>query len=260
MTALPALFIGHGNPMNTLERNANTMSWREIAAGLPRPRAILVVSAHWMTRGVAVTAMDQPETIHDFGGFPRELFEFQYSAPGDPGLAERVADLLASMPVRRDMDWGLDHGAWSVLAHLFPEADIPVVQLSLDGAQPPDWHFELAQRLQPLRDEGVLMLGSGNIVHNLRRMDWSKPERAFDWAERFNEQVRAALLRGVPATLVSLVTDCGMDEDGRLAAPTLEHYLPLLYVAAQRREGDPIELFNDRMEYGSIGMLSCRIG
>lgn len=255
--AMPALFIGHGNPMNALERNADSLSWRAIAAELPRPRAILAVSAHWVTRDVAVTAMEWPETIHDFSGFPRELSEFQYPAPGDPGLAQRVADLLAPVPARRDTDWGLDHGAWSVLAHLFPEADIPVVQLSLDGTRPPAWHFELARQLTPLWDEGVLILASGNVVHNLRRMDWDRPESAFDWAARFNGRVRRALLDGDHAALVSLASD---GEDARLAVPTPEHYLPLLYIAAQRREGESVELFNDWIEYGSIGMLSCRVG
>lgn len=257
---MPALFIGHGNPMNAVEDNANSKLWREIAARLPEPRAILAISAHWQTSGVAVTAMAQPETIHDFGGFPRELFEFQYPAPGDPQLAERVKNLLAPISVAADQDWGLDHGAWSVLAHLFPEADISVVQLSLDGTRPPAWHYDLAIRLRSLRDEGVLILGSGNVVHNLGRMDWSRPESAFDWSDRFNGEVRQALLDGDHTSLVSLVSGSGMTEDARLAAPTLEHYLPMLYVAAQRREDEPVELFNDRIEYGSIGMLSCRVG
>lgn len=260
LPAMPALFIGHGNPINALERNADSLSWREIGAGLPRPRAILAVSAHWVTRGVAATAMERPETLHDFGGFPRELFEFQYPAPGDPELAARVADLLAPTPVRRDMDRGLDHGAWSVLAQLFPEAGIPVVQLSLDGDRPPGWHFELAQGLSPLRDEGVMLLASGNAVHNLRRMVWGRPEKAFDWAGRFNGQVRQALIDGDPAALVSLVSGDGVSEDARLAVPTPEHYLPLLYIAALRREGEPIRLFNDHIEYGAIGMLSCLVG
>ncbi len=257
---MPALFIGHGNPMNAVEDNANSKLWREIAARLPEPRAILAISAHWQTSGVAVTAMAQPETIHDFGGFPRELFEFQYPAPGDPQLAERVKNLLAPISVAADQDWGLDHGAWSVLAHLFPEADIPVVQLSLDGTRPPAWHYDLAIRLRSLRDEGVLILGSGNVVHNLGRMDWSRPEAAFDWADRFDAKVRQALLDGDHTSLVSLVSGSSMTEDARLAVPTLEHYLPMLYVAAQRREDEPVELFNDRIEYGSIGMLSCRVG
>ena len=246
--------------MNTLENNADTASWREFGAALPRPRAILAISAHWVTRGLAVTAMERPETLHDFGGFPRELFEFQYPAPGDPALAAHVTALLAPEPVELDRDWGLDHGTWSVLAHLFPKADIPVVQLSLDGTRPPAWHHALARRLRPLRDEGVLILGSGNGVHNLRRMDWRRPESAFDWAERFTGDMRRALLAGDHASLVVLVAEDSMGADARLAVPTPEHYLPLLYVAALRDEGEAIELFNDRIAYGSIGMLSFRLG
>lgn len=256
---MPALFIGHGSPMNTLENNADTASWREIAFALPRPKAILAISAHWVTRELAVTAMAQPATLHDFGGFPRELFEFQYPAPGDPALATRVAALLAPEPVAMDQDWGLDHGSWSVLAHMFPKADIPVLQLSLDGRRPLAWHYDLARRLRPLREEGVLILGSGNVVHNLRGMAWNWPETAFDWADRFNASVRQALLDGDTSHLIELVTPGAMSEDARLAVPTLEHYLPLLYISAQRVEGEAIHLFNDRIAYGSIGMLSCRV-
>ncbi len=246
--------------MNTLENNADSASWRALAAVLPRPRGILAISAHWVTRGLAVTAMERPETLHDFGGFPRELFEFQYPAPGDPAMAARVAALLAPEPVALDRDWGLDHGTWSVLAHLYPKADIPVVQLSLDGTRPPAWHHALARRLRPLRDEGVLILGSGNGVHNLRRMDWQRPESAYEWAERFNGDVRRSFLAGDQANLISLVSEDSMSADARLAVPTPEHYLPLLYIAALRDEGEAIALFNDRIAYGSIGMLSCRVG
>ncbi len=257
---LPALFVGHGTPMNTLERNVNSRAWRDIAAELPRPAAILAISAHWYGPGLAVTASEQPATLHDFRGFPRELFEFRYPAPGDPALAERVAALLAPLPVDSDLEWGLDHGTWSVLAHLFPGADIPVVHLRLDRTQPPAWHADLARRLAPLREEGVLLLGSGNVVHNLRRMDLACAESAFAWADRFNTRVREALLGMDVDALVDLAAADIADEDARLAVPTPEHYLPLLYVAAQWREGDAIRLFNDRIEYGSIGMLCCRVG
>jgi 4,5-DOPA dioxygenase extradiol len=257
---MPALFVGHGTPMNTLERNVNSNAWRRIAADLPRPEAILAISAHWFTPGLAVTAMDKPATLHDFRGFPRELFEFRYPAPGAPALAERVQALLAPLPVASDLEWGLDHGTWSVLAHLYPGADIPVVHLSLDRTRPPAWHAELAGRLGPLRDEGVLLLGSGNVVHNLRRMDLACPECVLDWAERFNARVRQALVAADLDALVDFVSEANPDEDTRLAVPTPEHYLPLLYIAAQRREGDDIRLFNDRVEYGSIGMLCCRVG
>lgn len=257
---MPALFIGHGNPMNTLERNRDSDAWRMIAATLPRPRAILVVSAHWVARGLAVNAVERPETLHDFAGFPRELFDFHYPAPGAPALANRVVELLAPHSVATDFDRGLDHGVWSVLAHLYPGADIPVLQLSLDGTREPAWHDAEAERLRPLRDEGVLILGSGNVVHNLRRMDWSRPEGVSDWADRFNGRVRRALEAGDRAGLAALVSSATIDADARLAVPTPEHYLPLLYVAAQRREDEPVEVFNDRVAYGAIGMLCCRIG
>jgi 4,5-DOPA dioxygenase extradiol len=251
----PALFIGHGNPMNTLQTNANSQSWHTMAADLPRPRAVLVISAHWLTRGIAVTAMPRPETIHDFAGFPAALSEFQYPAPGDPQLAAEIASLLVPETVTLDAERGLDHGAWSVLAHLFPAADIPVLQLSLDATRTVAEHYELATRLRPLRDAGILILGSGNVVHNLRRMDWNQPEHAFDWATRFNDAVRQRLLNGDHAALFNLNHD-----DAKLAAPTPEHYWPLLYIAAQQQPGEVLQLFNDHIEYGSIGMMSCQIG
>lgn len=259
-TRMPALFVGHGTPMNTLERNINSDAWRHIAAGLPRPAAILAISAHWYAPGLAVTATDHPATLHDFSGFPRELFEFRYPAPGDPALAERVRALLMPLQVDSDQEWGLDHGTWSVLAHLYPGADIPVVHLSLDSSRPPAWHAELARRLDPLRDDGVLILGSGNVVHNLRRMDLARPESAFPWAEHFSAEVRRALLDGDVDALVDFVSGESPREEVRLAVPTPEHYLPLLYVAAQRRDDEAVQLFNDRIEYGSIGMLCCRVG
>lgn len=251
----PTLFIGHGNPMNTLEDNANSRAWRDWGKRLPRPRAILVISAHWETEGVAVTAMPCPRTIHDFSGFPKRLAEFCYPAPGDPDLARRVAQLLAPEPVTLDMEWGLDHGAWSLLAHLYPNAGVPVVQLSLDRHRDAAAHFALAQRLRPLRDEGVLILGSGNIVHNLRRIDWHRREGGFSWAERFNRRVRRLLLEQDHAGL------CRLDEeDARLSVPTPEHYLPLLYVSAVRDAGEYLTPLNDHIEYGAIGMLSAWVG
>lgn len=246
--------------MNTLQDNPDTRSWREVAAGLPRPAAILAVSAHWVTRGTAVTAMARPETVHDFSGFPRELSMFRYPAPGDPHLAARVAACLSPHPVAQNQDWGLDHGTWSVLAHLFPEADVPVVQLSLDGTRPAAWHYDLARRLKPLRDAGVLILGSGNGVHNLCHMDWERPQEVYGWAERFNDALRRALRDGDHARLAELVSEPGMDADAHLAVPTPEHYLPLLYIAALQEPGEPLQLFNDHIVYGSIGMLSFRVG
>ncbi|MDP2430808.1 MAG: 4,5-DOPA dioxygenase extradiol [Pseudomonadota bacterium] len=251
----PALFIGHGNPMNTLEDNANSRAWHDWGTRLPRPRAILVISAHWETEGLAVTAMPCPRTIHDFAGFPRRLADFSYPAPGDPDLARRVAELLAPEPVRLDQDWGLDHGAWSILAHLYPTAGVPVVQLSLDGGRDAATHLALARRLRPLRDEGVLILGSGNIVHNLPRTDWHRKEGGFTWAERFNNRVRRQLREHDLAGLCRLD-----DDDARLAVPTPEHYLPLLYVAAVRDAGEYLTLLNDHIEFGAIAMLSAWVG
>ncbi len=246
--------------MNALEDNVNSRAWHALRTDLPRPRAILAISAHWMTEGTAVTAMAEPETIHDFYGFPQKLAEFQYPAPGDPELARRAVSLLAPEPVRLDLEWGLDHGVWSVLAHLYPEADIPVVQLSLNGRQGAAWHLDLARRLRPLRDEGVLILGSGNVVHNLRRMDWGRPDASHDWATRFNTATREALQAGDLDTLAALAFPDETQPDAVLAVPTPEHYLPLLYIAALRDRNEPLALFNDRIEYGTIGMMSVIVG
>ncbi len=241
--------------MNALSDTANSLAWQSMLAGLPRPCAILVISAHWLTRGSAITAMVQPETIHDFSGFPDALNAFQYPAPGAPALAAEIAALLAPHAVQLDQDWGLDHGAWSVLTHLYPAADIPVLQLSLDVDLTAAEHYQLAKNLRPLRESGVLILGSGNAVHNLRRMNWRQPDSAHDWATRFNAQVRNNLLDGNHAALFNLST-----EDARLAVPTPEHFWPLLYIAAQQRPDDRLDFFNDRIEFGAIGMLCCRIG
>lgn len=255
LPTLPALFIGHGNPLHALSETVHSQTWRGMIADLPRPRAILCISAHWLTRGVAVTAMAQPQTIHDFSGFPDALNAMQYPAAGDPALAAEIARILAPQAVALDDQWGLDHGTWSILTHLYPKADIPVLQLSLDAGRSAAAHFELAQRLQPLRKQGVLILGSGNIVHNLGRMNWRQPDSAHDWASRFNHRIRRHLSDGDSAALFDL-----NDADARLAVPTPEHYWPLLYIAAQRMPGDALSLYNDRIEYGSIGMLCCRIG
>ncbi len=255
MTALPALFIGHGNPLHALSETVHSQVWRDMIADLPRPRAILCISAHWLTRGVAVTAMAQPKTIHDFSGFPETLHAVQYPARGDPALAAEIARMLAPQAVTLDAEWGLDHGTWSILTHLYPAADIPVLQLSLDVDKSPAEHFALAQKLRPLREQGVLILGSGNIVHNLGRMNWQQPDSAHDWATRFNQRIRQHLLDGDSAALFDL-----NDADALLAVPTPEHYWPLLYIAAQQMPGDTLSLHNDRIEYGSIGMLCCRIG
>ena len=255
MSRMPALFIGHGSPMNALERNRYTEAWRALGAALPKPKAVLCISAHWLTRGLAVTAMPMPRTIHDFGGFPRELSALQYPAPGDAALAARVAELLAPTPVAQDQSWGLDHGAWSVLVHLFPQADVPVVQLSLDANQPASFHYALGQRLGTLRDEGVLILGSGNVVHNLGRIDWNGG--AYDWATRFNDWARARIERGEHAALIAWQAQ---GEDARLAIPTPEHYWPLLPVLGAQRADEPAQLLVDGIEMGSISMLALRVG
>lgn len=254
---MPAIFFGHGSPMNALEHNRYTDAWRRVGTSLPQPKAILAVSAHWYLRGTAVTAMDRPRTIHDFGGFPRELFEVHYPAPGSPALAERVRELLVPTAVAPDMDWGLDHGTWSVLAHVFPIADVPVVQLSLDATLAPREHYELARRLAPLRDEGILIVGSGNVVHNLGRIQWAEDASPYDWAMRFNTCVCEALLARDHATLIDYPA---LGADARLSVPTPEHYLPLLYVIAQQTDRDTLSLPVDGIELGSISMLSVAAG
>ena len=250
---MPAVFFGHGSPMNTLEYNRYTETWRRLGETLPKPKAILAISAHWYTRGTAVTAMEQPRTIHDFGGFPQELFAVQYPTSGDPALAERVRELLAPVEVTLDSSWGLDHGTWSVLVHAYPQADVPVVQLSIDGTKPPRFHYDLAQKLAPLRDEGVLIIGSGNVVHNLGRIQWAEAAKPYDWAVRFNDAVRVHLTAYDYGPLIDYVV---LGEDARLSVPTPEHYLPLLYVIAQQDENEIISLPIDGIEYGSIGMLT----
>ncbi len=255
---MPAVFFGHGNPMNALARNAFTERWSQLGRSLPRPKAILSVSAHWYVPGTAVTAVSQPRTIHDFGGFPRPLFEVRYPAPGSSALAQHVHDLLAPVAVQMDRGWGLDHGTWSVLLHVFPKADIPVVQLSIDETREASWHFEIAKQLQVLRDEGVLIMGSGNIVHNLHAYSWgNRATGAYDWAQRFENRARELLAAGEFAPLVAYEA---LGSDAHLSAPTPEHYLPLVYVLAQRRDGDAVSFPVEGFDGGSISMLAVQIG
>jgi 4,5-DOPA dioxygenase extradiol len=255
---LPAVFFGHGNPLNALARNGWTEGWAALSANVPRPRAVLCVSAHWYLPGTFVTAQPDPQTIHDFGGFPRELYEVKYPAPGDPELAARVRYLLAPTHVGLDERWGLDHGAWSVLCHVFPDADVPVVQLSIDETQPAEFHYELAKRLAPLRDEGVLIIGSGNLVHNLHAYAWGRhPVEPLDWAVRFETFARELMLADDHAPLVAYES---LGRDARLSAPTPDHYLPLLYVLALRREGERATFPVEGFDGGSISMLAVRIG
>jgi 4,5-DOPA dioxygenase extradiol len=257
-TTMPAVFFGHVNPMNALARNAWTEGWAAVGASIPRPKAVLCVSAHWYLPATLVTAQASPRTIHDFGGFPRELYEVQYPAPGSPALARRVQELLAPAAVGADSRWGLDHGTWSVLCHVFPKADVPVVQLSIDETRAPSFHYELAKRLSPLREEGVLIAGSGNIVHNLHAYAWGRhPVEPLDWALRFDARARELMLANDHAPLVNYES---LGRDATLSAPTPDHYLPLLYVIAQQREGDEVTFPVEGFDGGSISMLSVRIG
>jgi len=252
---MPVLFLGHGSPMNAIEDNAYRRSWAELGKRLRRPESILCVSAHWETRGVYVTGSEHPDTIHDFNGFPRALFDVRYPAPGSPALARRVADLLDPVRVHIDAQRGLDHGACGVLQPMFPEADIPVVQLSLSVLQPGAWHYDLARELAPLRDEGVLVVASGNIVHNLRLFRYNDPA-PLDWAQRFDEDVAEHIATGHHDGLLGYET---LGSDALLAIPTPEHYLPLLYVLALQRDGEPVEFFNDEVR-SAISMRSVLIG
>jgi 4,5-DOPA dioxygenase extradiol len=254
---MPALFIGHGSPMNTLELNGYTRAWRALGARLPRPRAILVVSAHWFIGATAVTAMPTPRTIHDFYGFPAELFAFQYPAPGAPEVAAEIVDAAKPHWVGLDRDqWGLDHGTWSVLAHLFPAADVPVVQLSLNALKPLDYHIDVGARLAPLRERGILIVASGNVVHNLRRVAWDRPDAGFDWAQRFDDAV-AAQMADDPGNILTLANH----PDYPLAVPTPDHFLPLLYVAGlAAAEGGGADALLRGYAYGSLSMTCYGLG
>jgi 4,5-DOPA dioxygenase extradiol len=254
---MPVVFFGHGSPMNAIEPNRYAEAWRRMGAALPKPRAILSVSAHWYTRGTGVTAMEQPRTIHDFYGFPKPLYEVQYPAPGDPALARRVRELAAPVDAQLDRSWGLDHGTWQVLLHAFPRADIPVVQLGIDGRQAPSFHYDLGKRLAPLRDEGVLIVGSGNVVHNLGVMRRNGEVPPYDWAVRFSDRVRSLVAARDHAPLIDYGS---LGEDARLSIPTPDHYLPLLYCIALQDEGERVEFPVDGIDIGSISMLSVVIG
>ena len=257
MTAMPAAFLGHGTPMNALDDNRYTSAWRAFGAAVPRPRAILVISAHWYINASAVTAMAQPRTIHDFYGFPDELFALEYPAPGDPDLAAEIAELVRPTWIGADADsWGLDHGTWSVLVHAFPDADIPVVQLSINASQSFDDHLALGAQLAPLRERGVLIVGSGNVVHNLARIDPSHPDGAFDWAQQFDQAV-ASVMTSTPAALPSVA---GHDAF-RSAVPTDEHFIPLLYLAGlAMAAGEPASILVDGYAMGSLSMTSYTVG
>ncbi len=255
---MPALFIGHGNPLNALQHNEYTEAWQALGETLPRPKAILAVSAHWYVPGGRVTADEQPRTIHDFGGFPQELFDVQYPAPGSPDLAARTRDLLGPVDIAMDRSWGLDHGTWSILVHLYPDADVPVVQLGIDETLTARQHYELATRLQPLRDEDVLILGSGNIVHNLHTYSWGRhPIDPYDWAVDFETAVRVHIDDDDPGPVIGYETDL---PGGELSAPTPDHFLPLLYALAQRHDDDSVAWKVGGFDGGSISMLALQLG
>lgn len=256
---MPVFFFGHGSPMHAIGDDRYARAWSALGVSIPRPRAILAVSAHWYITETAVTAMAAPRTIHDFGGFPAALYNVEYPAPGSPELAARVAQLLHPFEVRADQSWGLDHGTWSVLRHIYPQADVPVVQLSIDLGRPAQFHYELGQRLAPLRDEGVLIVASGNIVHNLYAYQWDAPEAPpYPWAARFEQQVRDALLADTPHPLIAY--DTAMGEESAPSVPSPDHYLPLLYAVGARRKSDALSFPVEGFEGGSMSMLTVRFG
>jgi 4,5-DOPA dioxygenase extradiol len=255
---LPAIFFGHGNPMNAVASNGYTDAWRRIGQETPRPKAILSISAHWFVPETGVTITTAPRTIHDFGGFPPELYQVQYPAPGDPALARRVQKLLSPIEVALDNSWGLDHGTWSVLRHVYPAADIPIVQLSVHETKPASFHFEIGRKLAPLRDEGVLIVGSGNLVHNLHTYAWGRhPRDPYDWAVRFEDAAKGMMLAG---DLKPLVDYEALGRDATLSIPTPDHYLPLLYVLASLQQGDVVRFPVEGVDGGSISMLAVQIG
>lgn len=250
---MPLLFLGHGNPMNAIEENEFVQGFRTVATTLPKPQAILCISAHWETRGTFVTAMEKPRTIHDFGGFPKALYEVDYPAPGSPEWALEIKSTVKSASIGLDMDWGLDHGTWSVIKHLYPKADIPVLQCSLDRLKTPLEQYHLAKEFTRLRQQGVLIVGSGNMVHNLRMVDWSKPEDGFDWAERANEMFKQLITDNNHQALLNYHN---LGNDVARSIPTPEHYLPLMYILALKQESETCRFFNDKLVMGSLSMTS----
>lgn len=256
---MPALFLGHGSPMNAIEENEFVASFRKMGKQLEKPNAILCISAHWETKGTYVTAMEKPRTIHDFGGFPKALFEVQYPALGSPDLAKETKDIITTTEVGLDDKWGLDHGAWSVIKHMYPNADVPVIQMSLDYSKPPKYHYELAKELATFRQKGILIVGSGNMVHNLRKVAWNKlneTDYAFDWAIEAKEKMKEFITNGDHQSLINYSSQ---GSAFNLAIPTPEHYLPLLYTLALKDDKDEVTLFNDKAVGGSLTMTSLKI-
>ena len=257
---MPMLFLGHGSPMNAIEENEFVQGFRKVGKEISKPDAVLVVSAHWETKGTFVTAMEKPKTIHDFGGFPKELYEVQYPAPGCPELAKETKDIIKKAEVGLDVNWGLDHGAWSVVKHLYPDADVPVIELSLDYTQSPQYHYELAKELGSLRKKGVLIIGSGNMVHNLRMVDWRRlndVNYSYDWASEVSEKIKKFIISGDNKQLINYHSQ---GKEFNLAVPTPEHYLPLIYALGLKEENEEVSLFNDKAVGGSLTMTSVKIG
>ncbi len=257
---MPVLFIGHGSPMNGIEDTEFSRRWTQMAKEIPTPKAVLVVSAHWFTKGTQITAMDFPKTIHDFGGFPQALFDVQYPAPGNPVLAKETSELLHSANITLDHDWGLDHGTWTVVRHMYPEAKIPVLQLSIDYTKGPQYHYDLAKELYALRKKGVLIIGSGNMVHNLRMVAWDKlndQEYAYDWAKQMNNKFKELIQAGDHNPLINYT---GLGKEAMLAIPTPEHYLPLMYTLGLKTNKDSVSFFNDKAVGGSLTMTSVKLG
>ena len=254
---MPVLFTGHGSPMNGIEDNTFSQRWRKMGDEIPQPVAVLVISAHWFTRGTLVTAMENPRTIHDFGGFPKALFDVQYPAPGNPSLAQEVRELVTTTAVIPDHDWGLDHGTWSVVRQMYPQATIPVLQLSIDYTKGPLFHYELARELAALREKGVLIIGSGNMVHNLGMLNWNQPETTYDWATEIDEKFKKFILEGNHSALINYQQ---LGHAAHLAIPTPEHYLPLLYTLGLQEKNDTPVLFNTKTLMGSVSMTSVKIG
>lgn len=253
---MPLMFIGHGSPMNGIEGNEFSMKWEQLGKDIPLPAAVLCISAHWFTKGTHVTAMEHPQTIHDFGGFPKALFDVQYPAPGNPALAKETASLIHKTSVGLDHEWGLDHGTWSIVKRMYPEANIPVLQLSIDYSKGPQYHYELARELESLRKKGVLIIGSGNMVHNLRIMDWHRPDSGYDWAIDINEKFKKSILSGDHKSLINFD---GFGQAGKLSIPTPEHYLPLMYILGLTNDTEKTTIFNDKLVMGSISMTSIRV-
>jgi 4,5-DOPA dioxygenase extradiol len=257
---MPVLFIGHGSPMNGIEDNAFSKTWSKLGTEITKPKAVLVLSAHWLTNGTHITAMEAPKTIHDFGGFPQALFDVQYPAPGNPELALETSKLITSTSVGLDHDWGLDHGTWTVVRHMYPDADISVLQLSIDYSKPPQYHYDLAKELAALRKKGVLIIGSGNMVHNLRMVAWDKlnePEFGYDWAQEINQVFKEKIVTGDAQSLIQYER---LGSAAKLAIPTPDHYYPLLYTLGLQDKTDTIDFFNDKAVGGSLTMTSVKIG